>query len=113
PNAILNFFVGGSLNKEFFSTGLRRTSGEAQFGNELTRKFLGDVITLQQKLTFFPNISRTGEYRINFDLSQATKLRRWLAWQVAFSNRYLSNPVPGRKTNDLLITTGLRITFTR
>lgn len=110
-NTALDFFAGGSLNREFFATGLRRSSAEALFGNELMRKIFGGITTVRQKLVIYPNMADHGEMRINFDLSQATALNKWLAWQVTLSNRYLSNPVPGRKTNDLLITTGLRVTF--
>ncbi len=108
---ILDIFAGGSLNREFFATGLRRSSAEVPFGNELIRKVFGGITTFRQKLVIYPNMRDRGEMRVNFDLSQATALNKWLAWQVTFSNRYLSNPVPGRKTNDLLITTGLRVTF--
>ncbi|MBS1828768.1 MAG: DUF481 domain-containing protein [Acidobacteria bacterium] len=109
---VLDLFGGGALNKEFFSTGIRRTSGEAVIGNEFIRKITGRTL-LREKLVFYPNLTEQGEYRINFDLSQATTLNKWLAWQLSFSNRYLSNPVQGRKTNDLIITTGFRVTFAR
>jgi hypothetical protein len=59
----------------------------------------------------FNNLSDTGAYRVNADLSFVTKDRKWLSWNVALSDRYLSNPVPGRKTNDWLYTTGLGVTF--
>lgn len=110
-HTVLDLMGGGSLNREFFSTGLSRTSGEATFGDELSHKIFGGTTTVRQKLAIYPNLTRRGEYRINFDLSQATVLRKWLAWQVSFSNRWISNPLPGRKTNDLIITTGFRITF--
>lgn len=111
--SLLDLFGGGALNKEFFSTGIRRTSGEAVMGNEFLRKIIGGRTLLREKLVYYPNLTEQGEYRINFDLSQATSLNKWLAWQLSFSNRYLSNPVQGRKTNDLIITTGFRITFAR
>ncbi|MFN7934366.1 MAG: DUF481 domain-containing protein [Bryobacteraceae bacterium] len=110
---VLDLFGGGALNKEFFSTGVRRTSGEAVIGNEFSRKIIGGRTLLREKLVFYPNLTEQGEYRINFDMSQATSLNKWLAWQLSFSNRYLSNPVQGRKTNDLIITTGFRVTFAR
>jgi hypothetical protein len=37
----------------------------------------------------------------------------WLVWNLALSNRLLSNPLPGRKKNDFLYSTGLGITFGR
>ncbi|MBI4904434.1 MAG: DUF481 domain-containing protein [Acidobacteria bacterium] len=112
-NAALDLFAGGSLNKEYYSTALNRTSGEAQFGDDLTHKFFKGVTTVKQKLVVYPNLTQTGEYRLNLDVSQATKVRKWLAWQVSLSNRYISNPAPGRKTNDVIVTTGFRVTFSR
>ena len=107
---LLDLFSGGSFNKEYFSTGLRRKSGEVLFGEDLTHKLSGRT-SLKERLVFFPNLSETGEYRIAFDTSAVTSLNRWLGWQVTVSDRYLSNPVPGIKKNDLLLTTGLRVTF--
>lgn len=108
----LDLFGGGALNKEFFSTGLKRTSGEILAGQEVTYK-LSTVTSLHEKLVFYPNLTETGQYRINFDASAVTALKKWLAWQLSISNRYLSNPVFGAKTDDLLLTTGLRVTFAR
>ena len=50
---------------------------------------------------------------MNFDLSADTALWRWLSWQFTASDRLLSNPVPGRRKNDILFTTGVRLTFAR
>ncbi len=108
--AVVDFFGGGSLNKEYFSTGLNRTSGEALVGEEATYK-PSSRLTLREKTVFFPNVSETGEFRLNFDASAALALKSWLAWQVALSDRYLSNPVIGAKSNDVLLSTGLRVTF--
>lgn len=109
---LFDVFGGGSLNKEFFSTGLNRTSGEILFGEELSHK-LSNITSLQQRFVVYPNLTETGEYRMNWDSSAITRLNRWLSWQLTLSDRFLSNPVPGRKKNDILFTTGLRITFSR
>lgn len=113
PQTIVDLFGGGSLNREMFATGLRRSSGEASIGDELSHKLFGGAITLRQRLVFYPNLTRSGQFRLNFDFSKATSLRKWLAWQVTVSNRFLSNPLPQRKTNDLLFTAGFRVTFTQ
>jgi hypothetical protein len=68
---------------------------------------------LHERLSFYPNITRIGDYRINFDLSAATTLKKWLSWQLTASDRLLSDPLPGRKTNDFIFTTGLRVTFAK
>jgi Protein of unknown function, DUF481 len=38
-------------------------------------------------------------------------LKSWLSWQVTYSDRYISNPLTGLKGNDVLLSTGLRVTF--
>jgi hypothetical protein len=61
----------------------------------------------------FNDLTETGSYRVNFDIGLNTKLFKQLSWNVSLSDRYLSNPAPGRKTNDFLYTTGLGISFAK
>jgi putative salt-induced outer membrane protein YdiY len=105
-------FGGGAYNYENFSTGITRNSAEALAGEEFTYK-ISDRVTFNERMTFFPNLSDTGEYRINFDSALVTRLNRRLSWQLVVSDRYLSNPVSGSKSNDLLLTTGVSLTFNR
>jgi hypothetical protein len=102
--------LGAALNREFFSTGLHRTSGEVLVGEELLHKLFASS-SFHEKLVFYPNVSDSGQYRMNFDMSVVTAVRKWFAWQLSLSDRYLSNPVPGLKKNDVLFTTGVRLTF--
>jgi len=111
-NTIWDLFGGGSLNREFFNNGLNRTSGEILAGNELAHKFAG-MFTLSEKLVFYNNITSSGNYRMNADVAFAAAIKKWLSYQVTASNRYLSNPLAGRKTNDLVVTTGVRLVFAR
>ncbi len=108
----LDILGGADYNHSSFSTGLVRNSAEAFWGDEYTLKLTG-ASSLVQSFRMFNNLSDTGNYRVNFDIGLATKLMKWLSWNVALSDRHLSNPVPGRKTNDFLYTTGLGITFAR
>jgi hypothetical protein len=55
----------------------------------------------------------TGQYRLTFDLSAVTALKKWLGWQLTFSDRFLSNPVQGRLRNDVLLSTGFRLSFAK
>jgi putative salt-induced outer membrane protein YdiY len=105
-------FFGGALNKEFFEMDIRRTSGEALIGEELEYN-LSDIISFQQRLSLYPNLSETGNYRLNWDSSGVLKLNTWLSWEVTLSDRFLSNPITGHKKNDVLLTTGLRLSFSR
>ena len=79
-------------------------------GENLVHKFNGTT-SVEQKFDYFANLSDTGAYRMNFDISAVTAIHKWLSWQVTVSDRFLSNPVPGRKKNDALFSTGLRVTF--
>jgi hypothetical protein len=103
---------GGDYNRSSFSTPLIRNAGEIYWGDEYNLK-LNKSTTLHQGYRMFNNLTDTGVYRINFDLDLATKILKWLSWNVSVSDRYLSDPAPGRKTNDFLYTTGVGITFSK
>jgi len=105
---IFDLFGGGTLDKEYYSNNVNKSFGEAQFGEEYLHKF-SKVTSLHEKVTLYPNLSDTGQFRMSFDASADTKLRKWLAWQVAISDHYVSNPLPGRLKNDLIITTGVNL----
>jgi putative salt-induced outer membrane protein len=108
----LDLLGGGNYAYEKFSTPETRNSGEIYWGNDWTYR-LSKVAALSQTFRMFNNMTETGEYRINFDIGMVTNLNTWLAWQLTYSDRYQSNPVGGLKQNDMLFTTGLRVTFTR
>jgi hypothetical protein len=119
-------FGGGSFNQEYFASytianpapppvlqfepSQSRHSAEIVAGESLNTK-LGPRTTVSEQLSFFPNLSSTGEYRVTFDANAVTKLKTWLGWQTTFSDRYISDPPFGLKGNDLLLSTGLRLTF--
>jgi hypothetical protein len=119
-------FGGGSFNQEYFASytianpapppvllfepSQSRHSAEIVAGESLSTK-LGPRTTVSEQLSFFPNLSSTGEYRVTFDANAVTKLKTWLGWQITFSDRYISDPPFGLKGNDLLLSTGLRLTF--
>jgi putative salt-induced outer membrane protein YdiY len=103
---------GASLDREFFSNNTNRTSGEALLGEEGFYKLTARA-SFREKLTFYPNLTNTGDYRMNFDTSAVTTIWRWLGWHFTVSDRLLSSPTAGHKKNDLLFTTGLRLSFGR
>ncbi len=98
------------MNREYYSTPLNRTSGEILLGEEFDHKWTSRT-SFNERAVLFPNMSETGEYRLNFDTGIVTLLNTWLGWTLTFSDRYISNPVAGTKSNDLLMSTGLRLTF--
>ena len=116
----LSFSGGGDYEHESFEAtpttsslvSLSRNSGEANFGNAFLYK-LSSVTSITQSFSFFPNLTETGEYRVNFDLSAVTAIKKWLGFHVTASDRFLSNPLPGRLRNDVLLSTGFRLSFAK
>jgi len=103
---------GGDYSRENFSGHPARNSGEANFGDDLAWKFAKNS-ALTQSFHLFPNLTYTGEYRVNFDLGVVTAINKWLGWHVSASDRLLSDPPVGRQRNDLLLSTGFRLSFAR
>jgi hypothetical protein len=112
PRTTVSFLAGSNYSRENFFNNVHRNSAEANFGDDVLYKLNGSA-SITQSFRFFSNLSQTGEYRVNFDLGAATTIRKWLAWQVSASDRFLSNPVNGRQRNDLLLSTGFRLSFAR
>jgi putative salt-induced outer membrane protein len=84
--------------------------GALTLGEELTHK-VGKITVLTQKLYLYPNLTQTGEYRGTFDLGLVTKISKWLGWQNQFGDIYVSNPPSGTRQNDVVLTTGLNLSF--
>jgi hypothetical protein len=69
--------------------------------------------TVTQSFRMFNNLSNTGQYRMNVDAVAATRLMKWLTWNIGLSDRSLSAAVLGHKKNDFLYTTGVGFSFAR
>jgi Protein of unknown function, DUF481 len=108
----LSFTGGGDYDRENFSNAILRNSGELNFNDTFAYKASAGT-TITQDFSIFPNLTYTGQYRMNFDLSAATAIKKWLAWHVSASDHYLSNPVLGRLRNDVLLSTGFRLSFAK
>jgi len=109
----LDFLVGPNYTREDYDT-VTNSFAALSLGEELSHK-LGASTVLTQKLYFFPDLSDTGQYRAAFNFGSVTKLSKWLGWQNAFGDIYVSNPpvaTPALKKNDIILTTGLNISFT-
>ena len=129
-NITFDVFGGGSFNQEYFAAyslvtanptpppptistpqpAVTRKTGEVVVGEELNTKINGRT-TISERFSFYPNVSDLGNYRTQFDATAATKLKTWLAWQVSFSDVYITDPPNGLKGNDQVLSTGLRLTF--
>lgn len=114
-------FVGGTYDEDFFGAiaatattpatpAITRQIAEIDAGETFNLK-LNNRTTITEQFSFYPDLSETGQYRFQFDSTGSTKLKNWLSWQVTYSDRFLSDPLLGFKKNDLLLSTGFRLTF--
>ena len=74
---------------------------------------LGKSTVLTEKLDFYPGLTdaERGQYQMAFLVGTVTKISKWLGWQNQFSDIYVSNPPTGTKKNDVILTTGLNVSF--
>ena len=98
------------LNPLTFFPGQTTNSAEIMVGEELHTKIAART-TIGERFVFYPNMSNLGQYRYQFNATSATIIKKWLSWQTTFSDGYLSNPPFGIKSNDLLLSTGLRVVW--
>jgi len=112
----LDFLTGINYTRENY-VGLSRNFAALTVGEELMHK-LGASTVLTEKAYFFPDLSQTGNYRGAFNFGTITKISKWLGWQNAFGDIYVTNPPADPTTglrpkqNDLQLTTGLNFSFT-
>ena len=106
----LDLLGGLGYTYENYSTGVVNNLINATLGEELTHKFSASTAIVQD-LYFFPDLNQSGNYRANFDFGVASKLHGALTWNLNFGDRYITNPPAGKKNHDVLLTTGLGLSF--
>jgi hypothetical protein len=82
-------------------------------GEELMHK-LGEATVLTEKLFVYPDLSDPGEYRTTFNFGTVTKLNKWLGWQNAFGDIYVTNPSKANRgglEENLRVVRGLPLFF--
>jgi putative salt-induced outer membrane protein YdiY len=105
----LDLLAGVNYTREKY-TAFTRNFAAATLGDEFMHKLYGSTVLIQS-FYFYPDFNNTGEYRTTFNFGTVTKLSKWLGWQNAFGDIYVSDPPLGKKKNDIIFTTGLNISF--
>jgi putative salt-induced outer membrane protein YdiY len=108
-NTTLDFLGGLNYTHESYTT-LSRNLVALTLGEELMHK-LGKSTVLNEKLYLFPDLNSLGDYRGTFDFASVTKINKWFGWQNSFEDVYVTNPPAGKKQNDVILTTGLNVSF--
>lgn len=79
-------------------------------GEESTHK-LSDSTSFKQRLTLVPNLKNRGEFRANWDAGLAVAMSKTMNLNVGLGFAHNSEPGPGRKSTDTLLTTGVSVKF--
>lgn len=79
-------------------------------GEESTHR-LSETTSAKQRLVLVPNLRNRGEFRANWDAGLAVAMSKAMNLNVGFSVAHSSDPGPGRKATDTLLTTGVSIKF--
>jgi putative salt-induced outer membrane protein YdiY len=108
-NTTLDFLGGLNYTRESYTT-LRRNLVALTIGEELMHK-LGKSTVLNQNLYFFPDLNSLGDYRGTFSFASVTKISKRFGWQNSFADVYVTNPPVGKRQNDVILTTGLNLSF--
>jgi YD repeat-containing protein len=125
-NAQFDIFGGAGYNQEFFGAytlpnptpppatlafpAVTQRNAVANAGETFSTK-LGSRSTFTETFNYFPNLSGPSGYRYTFNTVLSTAISKWLGWQFSLNDNFISNPPTGIKGNDLLLSTGLRLTF--
>ncbi len=122
PNGGLGFHVIASKTTTFdvlggigytyenYSDGTINNYINATIGEILTHNFTATT-SMTENLYFYPYLNDGGNYRGVGNFGLASKFYKALTWNLNFGDIYNSKPIPGKKDNDLVLTTGLGITF--
>jgi putative salt-induced outer membrane protein len=116
PNTTFDFLAGANYTRENYGNGVGiavdRSLGGITLGENFMHKF-GKSTTFTEVFYFYPDLSDTSQYRFSLDAAAVTKINKWLGWQSSLTDRYVTNPpIAGTKSNDVIFSTGINVSFT-
>jgi len=120
PNTTLDILGGINYTRETYSSSTTATTTGLNVNRNLPGITAGEVLmhkfgkftVVTQDFYFYPDLSDINQYRFSVDFASVTKINKWLAWQFTLSDRYVTDPpIAGTKTNDVILSTGLNVSF--
>jgi putative salt-induced outer membrane protein len=101
---------GMTFVNEHFVGQVIRKNGEILAGEKLRWKMTRWLL-LENALSVYPNVTDGGQYRIETTSTLSTKITRNFSFTTTYTDHYLSRPLPGHQKNELILTTGVGVTF--
>lgn len=118
PDTTWDLFGGlGYTAERYFDP--RQVDGATRASYDYASLMLGEESThvisgttrAKQRLTLEPNLKNTGEFRANWDAGLSVSMNQKMSLTVGLSVAHNSDPGPGFKTTDTLLTTGIALKF--
>jgi putative salt-induced outer membrane protein len=118
PNTTLDVLGGVNYTHESYSGDLATSTPDVNrnlagitAGENFMHKF-GTLTTVTEHAYVYPDLSDLSQYRFSLDATSVTQIKKWLGWQLSISDRYVTDPpILGTKSNDVIMSTGLNVTF--
>lgn len=84
-----SLLAGATFDNEKFTNTPATQSGEALIGEHGTLQFTR-FVQLQHSLNFYPNLSNSGQYRLDTNTTIGFQLIRWLSTNLTITDFYIS-----------------------
>jgi putative salt-induced outer membrane protein len=99
--------LGGiSWTRQAYIGNVLKSFPSVQIGETFSKRLFGKT-DFKQRGFFYPDLTNSSQYNAALDAALSTKIYKRLSWQLTFSDRYTSYPLPGKKSNDVLFSTGV------
>lgn len=76
-----------------------------------SRQSLPGGVSLEERLTLLPDVTRWYRYRLNADVNGRAPLTKTISLRLGLNNRFDTSPRPGVKKNDFSLQSGIGFDF--
>ena len=110
PSFDLQGIGGLTYVDEHFVGQVIRKNAEVLIGEKIGWK-MTRWLNFAHTLSFYPSITHGGGYRIESTTGLTTQITTRLSFNTTYTDHYLSSPLPGHLKNELILTTGVGVSF--
>ena len=110
PKFDLQGIAGATYVDEHFAGTVVRINTDALFGEKIHWS-VTKWLAFDHTLSYFPTFSDWSNYRIDALTGFSTQVSKRISFNISYADHYLSNPLPGHRKNELILTTGLGVNF--
>jgi putative salt-induced outer membrane protein len=110
PHVSLSFLGGTTVVQEAYQGDVYRQNAEGLLGQKSQIKLLPNV-GVSTSLSFYPNITDGGQYRVEGNTVLSTKVTHHISFTTGLTDLYTSSTLSGYRKNTLTLATALAFGF--